>query len=211
MNIATARTARSRGPGMNIYHLDNAPTPWGDWGAALVQGMIAWDEDTDVDSIKRAGPYTPAAYIRSGSLVLTQPVKEALEKSGLKGVGRYEHLEKTHIVHIDWLHWDTSKPITEYLDLEGGPTSIIDSLPHDPELAARMPEYWQAFVVGKLNLLKDPQHDPADLGQYLKVLKADEQADFFKGDVYRGYFLSERAKEWLEQQCPGCFTFTLLG
>ncbi|MFD2980372.1 hypothetical protein, partial [Klebsiella pneumoniae] len=83
--------------------------------------------------------------------------------------------------------------------------------PHDPELAARMPEYWQAFVVGKLNLLKDPQHDPADLGQYLKVLKADEQADLFKGDVYRGYFLSERAKEWLEQQCPGCFTFTLLG
>ncbi|KYC21212.1 hypothetical protein EFK07_14330 [Pseudomonas putida] len=173
--------------------------------------MIAWDEDTDVDSIKRAGPYTPAAYIRSGSLVLTQPVKEALEKSGLKGVGRYEHLEKTHIVHIDWLHWDTSKPITEYLDLEGEPTWIIDSLPHDPELAARMPEYWQAFVVGKLNLLKDPQHDPADLGQYLKVLKADEQADLFKGDVYRGYFLSERAKEWLEQQCPGCFTFTLLG
>lgn len=211
MNIATARMARSRGPGMNIYHLDNAPAPWGDWGAALVQGMIAWDEDTDVDSIKRAGPYTPAAYIRSGSLVLTQPVKEALEKSGLKGVGRYEHLEKTHIVHIDWLHWDTSKPITEYLDLEGEPTWIIDSLPHDPELAARMPEYWQAFVVGKLNLLKDPQHDPADLGQYLKVLKADEQADLFKGDVYRGYFLSERAKEWLEQQCPGCFTFTLLG
>ncbi|MND59779.1 hypothetical protein D3C80_509820 [compost metagenome] len=115
------------------------------------------------------------------------------------------------IVHIDWLHWDTSKPITEYLDLEGGPTSIIDSLPHDPGLAKRMPEYWQAFVVGKLNLLKDPQHDPADLGQYLKVLKADEQADFFKEDVYRGYFLSERAKEWLEQQCPGCFTFTLLG
>ena len=211
MNIATARMARSRGPGMNIYHLDNAPAPWGDWGAALVQGMIAWDEDTDVDSIKRAGPYTPAAYIRSGSLVLTQPVKEALEKSGLKGVGRYEHLEKTHIVHIDWLHWDTSKPITEYLDLEGEPTWIIDSLPHDPELAARMPEYWQAFVVGKLYLLKDPQHDPADLGQYLKVLKADEQADLFKGDVYRGYFLSERAKEWLEQQCPGCFTFTLLG
>ncbi|UBM26426.1 hypothetical protein K8374_05400 [Pseudomonas sp. p1(2021b)] len=153
---------------------------------------------------------TPAAYIRSGSLVLTQPVKQALEKSGLKGVGRYEHLEKTHVVRIDWLHWDTSKPITEYLDLEGGPTSIIDSLPHDPELAARMPEYWQAFVVGKLNLLKDPQHDPADLGQYLKVLKVDEQADFFKGDVYRGYFLSERAKEWLEQQCPGCFIFTLL-
>lgn len=210
MNIATARTARARGPGMNIYHLDNAPTPWGDWGAALIQGVIAWDEDTDMDSINRVGPYTPAAYIRSGSLVLTQPVKEALEKSGLKGVGRYEHLEKTHVVHIDWLHWDTSKPITEYLDLEGGPTSIIDALPHDPELAARMPEYWQAFVVGKLNLLKDPQHDPADLGQYLKVLKVDEQADFFKGDVYRGYFLSERAKEWLEQQCPGCFIFTLL-
>ncbi|MEB3901167.1 hypothetical protein ODI84_13435 [Pseudomonas putida] len=195
---------------MNIYHLDNAPTPWGDWGAALIQGVIAWDEDTDMDSINRVGPYTPAAYIRSGSLVLTQPVKEALEKSGLKGVGRYEHLEKTHVVHIDWLHWDTSKPITEYLDLEGGPTSIIDALPHDPELAVRMPEYWQAFVVGKLNLLKDPQHDPADLGQYLKVLKVDEQADFFKGDVYRGYFLSERAKEWLEQQCPGCFIFTLL-
>lgn len=210
MNIATARTARARGPGMNIYHLDNAPTPWGDWGAALIQGVIAWDEDTDMDSINRVGPYTPAAYIRSGSLVLTQPVKEALEKSGLKGVGRYEHLEKTHVVHIDWLHWDTSKPITEYLDLEGGPTSIIDALPHDPELAARMPEYWQAFVVGKLNLLKDPQHDPADLGQYLKVLKVDEQADFFKGDIYRGYFLSERAKEWLEQQCPGCFIFTLL-
>lgn len=78
---------------MNIYYLDNLPSPWGDWGAALLQGMIAWDEDTDIDSIERAG---------------------------------------------------------------------------------------------------------------------DEQADFFKGDVYRGYFLSECAKEWLERQCPGCFTFTLL-
>lgn len=195
---------------MNIYHLDNLQAPWGDWGTVLLQGLIAWDEDTDVDSIKRAGPYTPPAYIRSGSLVLTQPVKEALEKSGLKGIGCYEHLEKTHVVHIDWLHWDTSKPITEYLDLDGWPTSIIDSLPHDPGLATRMPEYWQAFVVGKLNLLKDPQHEPSDLGQYLKVLKADEQADFFKGDVYRGYFLSERAKAWLEVKCPGCFTFTLL-
>lgn len=195
---------------MNIYHFDNSPSPWGDWGAALLQGMIAWDEDTDVDSIRRVGPYTPPAYIRSGSLVLTQPVKEALEQSGLKGISRYEHLEKTHIVHLDWLHWDTSKPITDYLELDGGPTSIIDSLPHEPALAAGMPAYWQAFVVGKLNLLKDPRHDPADLGQYLQVLDADEKADFFKGDVYRGYFLTERAKAWLEQQCPGCFTFTLL-
>ena len=195
---------------MNIYHLDNLPTPWGDWGAVLLQGLIAWDEDTDVDSIRRAGPYTPPAYIRSGLLVLTQPVKEALERSGLKGISRYEHLEKTHIVQLDWLHWDTGKPITEYLELEGGPSSVIESLPHDPELAARMPAYWQAFIVGKLNLLKDPRHEPADLGQYLQVLKADEKADFFKGDVYRGFFLSERAKAWLEQQCPGCFTFTLL-
>ncbi|QXI46770.1 hypothetical protein HU763_018660 [Pseudomonas anuradhapurensis] len=195
---------------MNIYHFDNSPSPWGDWGAVLLQGMIAWDEHTDVDSIRRAGPYTPPAYIRSGSLVLTQPVKEGLERSGLKGISRYEHLEKTHIVQLDWLHWDTRKPITDYLELEGGPTSIIDCLPHDPALAASMPAYWQAFVVGKLNLLKDPRHEPADLGQYLQVLKADEKADFFKGDVYRGYFLSERAKAWLEQQCPGCFTFTLL-
>ncbi|MGS7251526.1 hypothetical protein ACQ7NP_10410 [Pseudomonas anuradhapurensis] len=195
---------------MNIYHFDNSPSPWGDWGAVLLQGMIAWDEHTDVDSIRRAGPYTPPAYIRSGSLVLTQPVKEALERSGLKGISRYEHLEKIHIVQLDWLHWDTRKPITDYLELEGGPTSIIDCLPHDPALAARMPAYWQAFVVGKLNLLKDPRHEPADLGQYLQVLKADEKADFFKGDVYRGYFLSERAKAWLEQQCPGCFAFTLL-
>ncbi|RND05712.1 hypothetical protein ED855_19690, partial [Acinetobacter baumannii] len=67
--------------------------------------MIAWDEDTDVDSIRRVGPYTPPAYIRSGSLVLTQPVKDALERSGLRGISRYEHLEKTHIVHLDWLHW----------------------------------------------------------------------------------------------------------
>ncbi|NIE75308.1 hypothetical protein F3J45_12750 [Pantoea sp. Ap-967] len=172
--------------------------------------MIGWDEDTDIDSIERTGPYTPLAYIRSGVLVLTQAIKDALERSDLKGINRFEHLEKTHIVELQWQDWDTNKAITEHLDLEGEPESIIDSRPHDPELAKRMPEYWQAFVVGKLSLRKDPKQPENDLGKYLQVLKADDKADFFKADVYGGYFLNERAKQWLEQHCPGCFDFTLI-
>jgi len=195
---------------MNIYHFNNVTRPWGDWGTVLAYGMIGWDEDTDIDSIERSGPYTPLAYIRSGVLVLTQAIKDALESSDLKGISRFEHLEKTHVVELEWQHWDTRQAITEHLDLDGEPESIIHSRPHDPELARRMPEYWQAFVVGKLSLRKDHEKQQSELSQYLQVLKVDDKADFFKADTYGGYFLNERAKHWLETNCPDCFDFTLI-
>ena len=34
--------------------------------------------------------------------------------------------------------------------------------------------------------------------------------DFFKADVHGGYFVSERAKNWLEQHCLGAFQFALI-
>ncbi|WP_438280634.1 hypothetical protein [Pseudomonas alabamensis] len=190
---------------MTIYLCQNAPTPWGDWGSALIHGLIGWDETTDVDSIERAGPFTPPAYICWGSLIFTQPIKEALEASKLKGI-RYEHLEKTHIVRIDWQDWDVNKPITDYIDLDGGPSSIIEGFEHDPSLARQMPDYWRALVTGRLNLRTVPEQESNGLSSYLQILKADN-ADFFKADVHGGYFVSEKAKIWLNRHCPGCFNF----
>lgn len=204
------RTAKTAEANMSIYHFDNAPNPWGDWGDILVHGTIDWDEDTDVDSIARVGPFTPPAYIRSGVLVLTDPIKKKLADSELKGISRYEHLEKTHIVKIDWSQWNTDNDITYYLDLEDGPSSIIYSRAHDAELANEMPEFWQAFITGKINLYKNPKSNPSKLSKYLQVVQIDKKADFFKGDIYGGYFVNERAKAWLDQHCPKCFDFTLI-
>ena len=195
---------------MKIYYCDDAPTPWGDWGVALVRGSLAWDEDTDIRSIERVGPFTPLAYICSGAFILTHPIKEALESSDLTGISRYQHLEKTHIVRIDWQHWDDSKPITQYLDLDGGPSSIIDSLQHDTKLARQLPEYWRGFIAGRLKLSINSDKDPRDVSAYLRVLQADENTDFFKGDLYGGYFVSEKAKIWLERFCPECFNFPII-
>jgi len=195
---------------MNIYLVSNAQTPWGDWGEVLAYGMIAWDEDTDIDSIERTGPYTPPAYIRSGLLVLTEPTKEALENSGLKGISRFEHLEKSHIVELDWQQWDAAKGINVYLELDGEPESIIESRPHNPQLAARMPAFWCAYVAGKLALRMDESVKSNDPSHYLQVVRADERVDFFKANVHGGYFVSERAKNWLEQHCLGAFQFALI-
>ncbi|WP_434771494.1 hypothetical protein [Pseudomonas entomophila] len=191
---------------MNIYFCQNAPTPWGDWGSALVHGLIGWDEETDTDSIERVGPFTPPAYICWGSLIFTHPIKEALEVSGLKGI-RYEYLEKTHIVRIDWQDWDIKKSVTDYIELEGGPSSIIEGVEHDPELARQMPDYWRGLVTGRLSLRTIPEKESTDLTGYLQLLKADDNTDFFKADVHGGYFVSEKAKIWLDRHCPGCFNF----
>ncbi|CAG8865800.1 hypothetical protein PS627_01719 [Pseudomonas fluorescens] len=195
---------------MNIYFLDNVNTPWGDWGDTLEYGLIGWDEDTDANSIERTGPYTPAAYLCSEILVLTQPIKDALEASGLKGLGSFEPMEKTHIVDLDWKAWDTSRDITEYIDLDDEPEDIIGSRPHDQSLAERMPEYWHAPVVAALALRVDRSKPDCDYSEYLQVVKVDATLDFFTSDDHGGYFISQRAREWLEQHCPGCFTFSLI-
>lgn len=192
---------------MKIYYCDDAPTPWGDWGAALIRGRVARDENSGRRSIKRVGPFTPPAYICSGELILTHPIKELLESSGLKGIARYERLEKTHIVRIDWQGWDPNRCITDHIDLAGGPSSIISFLKHDLELARQMPDYWRSFIDSELILSTDASKNPRDVTAYLRVVKAEEHIDFFTGDLYGGYFVSERAKAWLEKHCPGCFNF----
>jgi len=195
---------------MAIYYCGNTPTPWGDWGESLIHGTLARNEKTGERSIERVGPFTPAAYISYGSLIFTHPAKEALKSSNLNGIDRYEFLKKTRIVRLEWQHWDAKKPITDYLDLAGGPSTIIENHKHDAELSKQMPDYWQAFVSKKLSLSMLPDNESLSIGNYLKVIKADNDMDFFKGDIHGGYFVSERAKTWLERHCPGCFTFSLI-
>jgi len=205
-----AKIARTAEADMSIFLLDCAKTPWGDWSDVLEYGLVDWDEETDARSIERSGPYTPVAYLCWDALILTQPIKELFENSGLKGTGSLVHLEKTHIVDIDWKTWDTTKDITHHLELDGEPSDIITSLPHDEWLAKRMPEYWLVSVDATLSVQIDRTAQSKDPSNRLQIIQADPSIDFFHGHEHTGYFVSQRAKDWLEYHCPGCFTFSLI-
>jgi hypothetical protein len=195
---------------MNIFLLDSVRTLWGDWSEALEYGLIGRNEKTDAKSIERSGPYTPPAYLCWDFLIFTQPIKEKFEVSNLKGIGSFDYLEKTHIVELDWKKWDLTKDIAYHIELDGEPEDLITSRPHNESLANSMPEYWLASIETALSVSVSRNNLDKEPSEYLQIIKADPAIDFFQGDEYTGYFVSQRAKDWLEHHCPGCFTFSLI-
>ncbi len=90
----------------------------------------------------RTGPYVPAISFPAFSVVVTQCVKDALERSGLTGFV-LSPVFKTLIVRIDWHDWDRTSGSPLFYPPEHEPENYICDQPHCEETAASMPRLWE--------------------------------------------------------------------
>src|SRR5687767_12076383 len=56
--------------------------PWGDYGLALVHGLVPERTDDGL-RVYRAGPFVPPLSVRDHSLIVAEPTRIAIEKAGL--------------------------------------------------------------------------------------------------------------------------------
>ncbi|MBM1198147.1 hypothetical protein [Pseudomonas weihenstephanensis] len=191
---------------MNLYLIENTTAPWGDWGDILWCGVISYDDSMNQYLIDRIGPYTPPAFFSCGNLVVTEQVKNLLEKSDLKGIKFSKEVKKRKIVHLDWMTWDKTKHISHYLDDLGEPEDIIYDRENDKELLASMPNYWLADIPEKINLLLDKASASENPSEYIYIDNSPSvYSDFYQGIERLGCFISPKAKTWLDKHCPNCF------
>lgn len=201
-----ADTTQNVVPKMKLYLIENTPTPWGDWGDILWSGVTSHDDCTNHYFIDRIGPYTPPAFFSSGNLIVTEQVKNLLEKSNLKGIGFTNQVKKRKIVRLDWMAWDKTQHISNYFDDLGEPEDIIYDRENDKELSISMPNYWIADISKKIHLLLDRTSTSQNPSEYIHI---DSQplvdSDFYQGIERLGCFITPKAKSWLDKYCPKCF------
>lgn len=191
---------------MSIYLIENKTMPWGDWGDILWSGMLSWDASTDHFLIDRIGPYTPHLYLTDNGMVCTHSTKENYKRSKLKGLSINEKITKRKIVNIDWSTWDRSLDISHHIDIPSEPENIIINGNHDPQLLQRMPNYWFAEITNHINIIIDKTTKEKSRRYRIKGLY-NPHVDFFTGVEYRGVFVSDRAKSWLDKNFPEHFEY----
>lgn len=195
-----------------FYFLQNKDTPW-DLTDILWEGFVPMNEVKQQYYIERSGPFIPEIYEASGSLIFTDKAKLLYEQSSLSGIVFSGPLEKRKIVNIDWQTWDFQK---DWTDVIGGygiyePDEIIDALPHDPILAKQVPECWQAKIDALIHVNND--HAKFVPHNYDSISIPDQalpNVDFFVGDEFRAFIITERAKQWLEKHFSAYLDFYVL-
>ncbi len=172
-----------------IYGIDNQyKIGYGDYGDIIWCGFIPYDESKKCFYAERVGPFVPSIYTpTSGYLIATDDFKLAYEKSGLVGLKIEKSIEKRKIVHIDWEQWDLSKSIFDYIDetIVEEPEDILFKGVHNQAVADKMPNLWLVEFNDKINQ---------------KELTEDPIGDFWASSVTLHFFMSEKAKKWMEAE-----------
>lgn len=195
---------------MNLYLIENKINSWGDWGEILWAGFAPWDDNSNLVYIERTGPFTPSIYIADGNLIISNEVKLKLEHSSLKGISFSYKLEKKKIVNIDWSNWDKNENISSYVDDIHEPEDIIYNNPHDSWTMKNMPDLWLGEIDNRIHLILDRSKKTSNPSDYIYIengYKNESNIDFFMGIERIGYFITPKAKEWMEKNCPNCFDF----
>ena len=191
-----------------IYFIKNKGTHWGDWSNILWSGFAPLDEEKNCHYIEGSGPFVPPIFEAGGRFIFTEAAKKKFESSPLTSLEFLYELEKRKIVNVDWTAWDKDKDYYDYYDNIFEPEDFIYNLPHDPEIAKAMPALWLTHIVEKVNITIDRSVEGGDPSTYLSTpYIPPPEWDFMKGIGYGGYFVSERAKDWLTLFYPECFDF----
>ncbi|MCY4764677.1 hypothetical protein [Klebsiella aerogenes] len=194
----------------NIYLLENRKVAWGDWGDILWEGLTIHDPQSGRMYIERTGPFTPMAYLSNNYFILTDSAKNLLERSALSGVTVDYEIEKRKIVKLNWQSWDYNKHITQYLDVIGCPEDIILQGVNDRVLFKEMPAYWLASIGKRLHLSIDKSLLSDEPSDYVFIDDGVKGEDFYLGVERSGVYVSQRARMWLKDNFPGCFTYHLI-
>jgi hypothetical protein len=188
---------------MKAYILCRPEIPWGDYGAILLSGMAArLSQENDLLHLERTGPFVPPISVPSiSSVVVAESLKAKLETSGLTSF-TFQPVIKKHIVHLEWEKWDRETPEPPMYPETGEPEDCILSQPHSPSLANDMEPLWE-MVLEQTASAERVQIGPRpwDVNIYL-VLSSWNGSDFFRAKGVGYNYISERARQWLEQEVP---------
>ena len=104
------------------------------------------------------------------------------------------------------MSWDKSQSFHAYMEDVMEPEDLIEEYPHDPELAQTMANLWLAEPQHELHILIDRDNISRNRSDYLSLQSQPPgDWDFMTGIEYRGFFVSQRVKDWLDERYPECF------
>jgi hypothetical protein len=189
-----------------FYHISFAPFPWGDYGHMLGHGMTAHlPREKGMLQLERTGPFIPPISIPF-DIIVTDAFRKSIEQAGLTGL-TFRTVVKKLIVEFHWEHWDRSKDLPE-LPAGGCPEHYVLGHPHSQKAADQMGVVWEARMkrlcrAGAINERADLSYDVC----LYEPLDAVRDIDFFRAKQFGWYFVSRRAKQWLEAKAPQWVSF----
>jgi hypothetical protein len=150
--------------------------------------------------LERTGPFVPPiSFPGAGDVIVTDPVRKALNRSGLTGL-EFVTVRKARIVRFDWHLWDlAAEDPREYPD-SGEPESYLLDRPHCTETAAAIGKLWELRVGEGIAEIRSRSA--------IKLRQSSwSGADFFRGTETRWTFVSPAARSWLRKHVAGSVRF----
>ena len=190
-----------------FFLIRGAEQPWGEWGEMLWSGL-SWDLKNGF-GIERTGPFSPELYISGGSLIFTEEARRSYRALGLTGL-EFITIPKRKVIGLDWRNWSLDQDVGAYIDKEqfAQPEDFILQTPDNQELRWKMPDYWLAnpeAPIASYCSHWDQRRNPSEC-VFIREMPM-RRLDFYKGDEYPGYFVTERAKTWIEDTFPDHIVF----
>ena len=128
---------------MDIFVLNAAPPPWGDYGNLLMHGMSAHLPPRDGHiQLERVGPFVPPVTFPASNVVVTDAVRHAIIDSGLVGA-TFGSVIKARVVVLHWEVWDRTTRVPPYMPPSGAPEDYVLGAPHDPATALEIGPLWE--------------------------------------------------------------------
>jgi len=190
----------------NYFFLLKPIDKWGDYGHTLIHGHGAIDEENGVCNLFRTGPFIPP-FTQPNAIIVTDFLRRRLERSRLTGISIIP-VHKKKIVELNWHEWDRDAAEPELYPDSGEPNDYIDGGEHSPRAARAMGDLW-ALRIPKVAQVMRTRPVVESTRELRLILASTRGLDFVGSEDVGYYFVSERAKNWLQAHVGDWVTFEL--
>jgi len=125
---------------MKYYSIKNKDIGLGDYGSALLSGIIDIDDDDNLEILRTGVEVPPICETGAIFIVINDSFKQSLEKNNFSGF-TVKKLKKRKIVDVNWIEW-IGKDEPEFYPENGEPEGYFEELPHSNELDNQIGELW---------------------------------------------------------------------